>query len=70
MDADAADRRGESDGRRQAGAQERTNRTDLLTVRPDVFSVPPFGASLYPVKEAALVGGEDVRFQTDATGAV
>jgi stage II sporulation protein D len=41
-----------------------------LAVRPDVFLFRQFGSSLYPVKETALVGGEEVRFQTDASGAV
>lgn len=41
-----------------------------LTVRPDVFLFRQFGASMYPVREAVLLGGESVSFQTDATGAV
>lgn len=41
-----------------------------LTVRPDVFLFRQFGGSLYPVREATIVGGESVSFQTDATGAV
>ncbi len=41
-----------------------------VTVRPDVFLFRQFGARVYPVKEAALVGGEAVRFQTDTAGAV
>ncbi len=41
-----------------------------LAIRPDVFLFREFGASIYPVKEAALVGGENVRYQTDSTGAV
>jgi stage II sporulation protein D len=41
-----------------------------LIVRPDVFLFRMFGRTMYPVKEAALVGGEVVRFQTDASGAV
>ncbi|HUR99472.1 MAG TPA: SpoIID/LytB domain-containing protein, partial [Pyrinomonadaceae bacterium] len=49
----------------KSGKSERT-----VTVRPDVFLFRTFGASSYPVKEAALVGGEEVRFQTDSTGAV
>lgn len=49
----------------------RVGRTDRpLTVRPDVFLFRQFGADMYPVKEAALVGGEEVRYQTDASGAV
>jgi stage II sporulation protein D len=41
-----------------------------LIVRPDVFLFRQFGGQMYPVREATLVGGEDVQFQTDATGAV
>ena len=41
-----------------------------FVVRPDVFLFRQFGSSTYPVKEAALVGGEQVRFQTDSTGSV
>jgi len=41
-----------------------------LAVRPDVFLFREFGAKLYPVREAVLVGGENVTFQTDASGAV
>jgi len=41
-----------------------------LIVRPDVFLFRQFGADLYPVREAALVGGEEVSYQTDASGAV
>lgn len=49
----------------------RSGRTDRqLTIRPDVFLFRQFGTSVYPVKEAALVGGENVRYQTDGTGAV
>lgn len=49
----------------------RVGKTDKpITVRPDVFLFRQFGNEMYQVKEAALVGGEDVRFQTDATGAV
>ncbi len=49
----------------------RVGRTDRpLTVRPDVFLFRQFGADMYSVKEAALVGGEEVRYQTDAAGAV
>lgn len=49
----------------------RVGRTDRpLTVRPDVFLFRQFGADMYQVKEAALVGGEEVRYQTDASGAV
>lgn len=41
-----------------------------LVIRPDVFLFREFGATMYPVKEAALVGGETVNFQLDALGAV
>ena len=41
-----------------------------LVVRPDVFLFRQFGASMYPVREAALVGGEEVNYQTDTNGAV
>jgi len=41
-----------------------------LMVRPDVFLFRMFGNTMYPVREAALIGGESVRFQTDSTGAV
>ncbi len=49
----------------------RSGKTDRqLTIKPDVFLFRQFGNELYPVKEAALVGGETVRFQTDQFGAV
>ncbi|MBK8465140.1 MAG: SpoIID/LytB domain-containing protein [Chloracidobacterium sp.] len=41
-----------------------------LTVRPDVFLFREFGGSMYQVREAALVGGEQVSYQLDALGAV
>ena len=41
-----------------------------VTIRPDVFLFRKFGGELYQVSEAALVGGETVSFQTDATGSV
>jgi len=41
-----------------------------LIVRPDVFLFREFGNSMYPVREAALVGGEAVNYQLDALGAV
>ncbi|MGB7209134.1 MAG: SpoIID/LytB domain-containing protein, partial [Pyrinomonadaceae bacterium] len=41
-----------------------------LSIRPDVFLFRQFGGEMYPVKEAALVGGETVKYQLDATGAV
>ncbi len=44
--------------------------TRTLTVRSDVFLFRQFGDSFYQVKETALVGGENVSFQTDASGAV
>lgn len=49
----------------------RSGRTDRqVTVRPDVFLFRRFGDGLYQIKEAALVGGENVRYLTDGTGAV
>jgi len=41
-----------------------------LVVRPDVFLFRQFGTTMYPVREAALVGGEQVSYQLDPTGAV
>jgi SpoIID/LytB domain protein len=41
-----------------------------VNIRPDVFLFRQFGEQFYPIKETALVGGETVNFQTDATGAV
>lgn len=41
-----------------------------LVIRPDVFLFRKFGADFYPVKEAALVGGEKVNYQTDPSGSV
>lgn len=41
-----------------------------ITVRPDVFLFRKFGGTMYPVREAALVGGEKVNYQIDALGAV
>ena len=41
-----------------------------LSIRPDVFLFRQFGGAFYQVKEAALVGGENVRYQTDPMGAV
>jgi stage II sporulation protein D len=40
------------------------------TLRSDVFLLRQFGEDFYQVKETALVGGETVNFQTDASGAV
>jgi stage II sporulation protein D len=59
--------RATSDGRLvlKSGRSERQ-----ITVRPDVFLFRTFGANSYPVKEAAIVGGEEVRYQTDSSGAV
>jgi stage II sporulation protein D len=48
--------------------QGKTKKT--FTVRPDVFLFRQFGERFYPVKETALVGGETVNFQTDASGAI
>jgi stage II sporulation protein D len=41
-----------------------------VPVKPDVFLFRQFGATMYPVKEAALIGGEQVSYQLDSTGAV
>jgi stage II sporulation protein D len=41
-----------------------------ISVRPDVFLFRQFGSEMYPVRETALMGGEEVGFQTDAAGAV
>lgn len=41
-----------------------------LAVRPDVFLFREFGGTMYPVREAAIVGGETVIYQLDALGAV
>ena len=41
-----------------------------LTVRPDVFLFREFGGQLYPVREAAVIGGEGVRYLLDEVGAV
>ena len=49
----------------------RSGKTDRqIMIRPDVFLFRQMGAEAYPVREAALVGGESVRFQTDPSGAV
>jgi stage II sporulation protein D len=49
----------------------KSGKTDRqLAIRPDVFLFRQFGPEAYPVREAAIVGGENVRFQTDASGAV
>ncbi|HKP68466.1 MAG TPA: SpoIID/LytB domain-containing protein [Pyrinomonadaceae bacterium] len=41
-----------------------------IAIRPDVFLFRKFGASYYPIKEAALVGGESVNYQLDGSGNV
>lgn len=41
-----------------------------ITVRPDVFLFRRIGGEAFPVREAAIVGGEEVRFQTDSSGSV
>lgn len=41
-----------------------------LVLRPDVFLFRQFGGAMYPVREAALVGGEQLSYQVDPTGAV
>ncbi len=46
----------------------RSSRT--LIVRPDVFLFRQFGKDFYQMKETAMTGGENVRFQTDAGGSV
>jgi len=49
----------------------RTGKTEKqLVIRPDVFLFREFGATLYPVREAAIIGGETVDYQLDAVGAV
>jgi stage II sporulation protein D len=49
----------------------RNGRTDRqVAIRPDVFLFRQFGDQMYQIKEAALVGGENVKFLTDASGAV
>jgi stage II sporulation protein D len=49
----------------------RSGRTDRsLSIRPDVFLLRKFGSYYYPIKEAALVGGETVNYSTDPYGAV
>ncbi len=41
-----------------------------IDIRPDVFLFRQVGSTMYPVREAALVGGETVSYQLDALGAV
>jgi hypothetical protein len=49
----------------------RTGRTEkVIAVRSDVFLFREFGGTLYQVKEAALVGGETVKYLTDVSGQV
>ncbi|MBA2380339.1 MAG: SpoIID/LytB domain-containing protein [Blastocatellia bacterium] len=49
----------------------RVGRTDRpIDIRPDVFLFRQYGSEFYGVREAALVGGEEVRYQTDASGAI
>jgi stage II sporulation protein D len=49
----------------------KSGKTDRqIPIRSDVFLFRAFGGDLYPVKEAALVGGEVVSFQTDGAGNV
>ena len=49
----------------------KTGKTERqIAVRPDVFLFREFGKEMYPVREAALMGGEVVSFQLDATGSV
>ncbi len=49
----------------------RVGKTDRpLAVRPDVFLFRQFGDDMYQIAEAALLGGEEVRYQTDPSGAV
>jgi stage II sporulation protein D len=49
----------------------RSGKTDKqIAVRPDVFLFRKFGDAMYQMKEAALVGGENVRYLTDGSGAV
>lgn len=49
----------------------RTGRAEkVIAIRPDVFLFRDFGGELYQVKEAALVGGENVKYMTDGSGSV
>ena len=41
-----------------------------IAIRPDVFLFRKFGTEYYSIKEAALVGGETVNYQTDGSGSV
>lgn len=49
----------------KAGRSERQ-----ITVNPNVFLFRQFGDQFYPVKEIALVGGENISFFTNAAGEV
>lgn len=49
----------------------KTGKTERqLAVRPDVFLFRSFGETMYGVREAALIGGEQVTYRLDATGSV
>ncbi len=48
-----------------AGRSERQ-----ITVNPNVFLFRKFGDEYYQVKEAALVGGENIRYKTNGSGEV
>ncbi len=49
----------------------KTGKTEKqIVVRPDVFLLRQFGDAFYPVKETALVGGETVNYQINATGEI
>lgn len=49
----------------------RVGKTDKqIVIRADAFLFRRFGAEFYPVREVILVGGENVRYQTDASGAI
>ena len=59
MDAGAADRHDESRASTASSFLKSGKTERQLTVRPDVFLFRQFGGAMYPVQEAALVGGED-----------
>ncbi len=49
----------------------KTGKTEKqLAVRPDVFLFREFGTTMYPVREAALMGGEQINYRLDQAGAV
>ena len=54
----------QTDRRRKTDATKAAKREKQLTFRPDVFLFREFGGTMYPVSEAALVGGEKVSYQT------